>query len=68
LEDLAKEYDGHIYIYEIYTEAEQDLSGAFGIRSIQSILICPMNGTPQMVQGAMPKDAFKKAIEEVLLK
>jgi len=26
-----------------------------------------MNGTPQMAQGAMPKNAFKKAIEEVLL-
>jgi len=68
LEDLAKEYEGQIYIYKIDTEAEQELAGAFGIRSIPSILFCPMNGTPQMAQGAMPKDAFKKAIEEVLLK
>ena len=68
LEDLAKEYEGQIYIYKIDTEAEQELAGAFGIRSIPSILFCPMNGTPQMAQGAMPKDAFKKAMEEVLLK
>jgi len=27
-----------------------------------------MSGKPQMLQGAMPKDAFKKAIEEYLLK
>ena len=68
LEELAKEYDGQIYIYKIDTEAEQGLAAAFGIRSIPTLLFCPMNGTPQMVQGAMPKDAFKKAIEEVLLK
>ena len=68
LEDLAKEYDEQIYIYKVDTEVEQELAGAFGIRSIPSVLICPMNGTPQMAQGAMPKNAFKKAIEEVLLK
>lgn len=68
LEDLAKEYDGKIYIYKVNTEEEQELAGAFGIRSIPSILFCPMNGAPQMAQGAMPKDSFKQAINEVLLK
>lgn len=68
LEELAKEYDGQIYIYKINTEEEQELAGAFGIRSIPTLLFCPMNGAPQMVQGALPKDAFKKAINDVLLK
>ena len=68
LEDLAKEYDGQIYIYKINTEEEQELAAAFGIRSIPTILFCPMGENPQMAQGAMPKDAFKQAIEEVLLK
>ena len=68
LEDLAKEYDGEIYIYKINTEQEQELAAAFGIRSIPTILFCPMGESPQMAQGALPKDAFKKAIEEVLLK
>lgn len=68
LEELAKEYDGQIYIYKVDTEAEQELAGAFGIRSIPTILFCPVGEKPQMAQGAMPKDAFKQAIEEVLLK
>jgi len=68
LEELAKEYDGQIYIYKINTEEEQELAGAFGIRSIPSVLFCPMTGAPQMSQGAMPKDSFKQAINEVLLK
>jgi thioredoxin len=68
LEELAKEYDGQIYIYKIDTEKEQELAGAFGIRSIPSILFCPMNEQPQMAQGALPKETFRKAIDEVLLK
>ncbi|NVN96150.1 MAG: thioredoxin [Bacteroidetes bacterium] len=67
LEELSKEYEGKINIYKIDTEAEQELAGAFGIRSIPSILFCPKEGQPQMSMGALPKDSFKQAIEEVLL-
>ena len=68
LEELAAEYEGQIYIYKVDTEAEQQLAGEFGIRSIPSLLFVPMDEDPQMAQGALPKDAFKQAIEEVLLK
>lgn len=68
LEDLAKEYDGQIYVYKVDTESEQELAAAFGIRSIPSLLFCPIGENPQMAQGAMPRDAFKQAINEVLLK
>jgi thioredoxin len=68
LEELAEEYEGEIYIYKVDTEAEQELAAAFGIRSIPSILFCPMGEQPQMAQGALPKDGFKQAIDEVLLK
>jgi len=68
LEDLAKEYDGQIYIYKVDTDAEKELAAAFGISSIPSLLFCPIGEAPQMAQGAMPKEAFVKAIREVLLK
>ena len=68
LEELAEEYKDDIYIYKVDTEAEQELAAAFGIRSIPSILFCPMGEQPQMAQGALPKDGFKQAIDEVLLK
>lgn len=68
LEELAAEYHGQIYIYKINTETEQELASVFGIRSIPSLLFVPMNEAPQMAQGAMPKSAFKEAIETVLLK
>lgn len=68
LEELAQEYDGQIYIYKVDTDAEQELAADFGIRSIPTLLFCPLGESPQMAQGALPKDVLKKAIEEVLLK
>ncbi len=67
LEELAIEYEGKINIYKVDTEAEQELAGIFGIRSIPSLLFIPMEGEPQMMAGAMPKASFKQAIDEVLL-
>lgn len=67
LVELSKEYEGKIVIYQIDTEAEQELAAAFGIRSIPSLLFCPTEGQPQMAQGALPKASLKKAIEEILL-
>jgi len=68
LEELAQEYDGKIIIYKIDTEKEKELAGAFGIRSIPSLLFIPASGQPQMAQGALPKEQFVKVINEFLLK
>lgn len=66
LEQLSEEYKGKINIYKIDTEAEQELSGAFAIRSIPSMLFCPAEGQPQMAQGALPKQELERIIKEVL--
>lgn len=68
LEELAKEYNGKIDIYKVNVEDEEELASVFNIRSVPSILFIPMNGAPQMAQGAMPKPSLKDAIENVLLK
>lgn len=68
LEELAAEYEGRIDIYKVDTEKEQELAAVFGIRSIPSILFIPMEGQPQMAQGAMPKSSFVDAINDILLK
>ena len=49
LEELSVEYADQIDIYKINTEEEQELAGVFGIRSIPSILFCPMGGSPQLL-------------------
>lgn len=67
LEELAGEYNDEVYIYKVNTEEEQELAALFGIRSIPSLLFVPMNDSPQMAQGAVPKPELKKAINEILL-
>ena len=68
LEELAEEYKGKINIYKIDTEDQQELAGAFGIRSIPSLLFCPKDEQPQMAQGALPKQNMKQVIDDLLLK
>ncbi|HUI11081.1 MAG TPA: thioredoxin [Bacteroidota bacterium] len=66
LEDLSKQFAGKINIYKVDTDKEQELASVFGIRSIPSILFVPKDGNPQMAMGAMPKEAFVQAINDVL--
>ena len=67
LEELATENEG-IEIYKVNTEEQQELAQVFGVQSIPSILFVPMNGEPQMAQGALPKETFQKAIDDILSK
>ncbi|HDP69028.1 MAG TPA: thioredoxin [Candidatus Marinimicrobia bacterium] len=65
LEDIAAEYKGKLDVYKVNTEEEQELASVFGIRSIPSILFVPKEGQPQMAVGALPKQSFEKAIQDV---
>lgn len=67
LEELSKEYEGKIVIYKIDTDKERDLSTAFGISSIPTLLFIPQKGDPQVAQGALPKESLKRAIDDFLL-
>ena len=66
LEELSEEFADKIKIYKVDTEVEQELASVFGIRSIPSLLFIPSEGKPQMAQGALPKDALKEAINNIL--
>ena len=65
MEELSKEYTGKVDIYKIDTEAEQELSAVFGIRSIPSVLFIPKNDKPQMSVGAMRKEDYKRAFNDI---
>ena len=67
MEEFAAKYNGQITIYKVDTDKERELAGFFGIRSIPSVLFCPVNGKPQMTQGALPKEEFEKIINQMLL-
>lgn len=67
LEELAKEYNGEIYIYKINVDKEKELASAFGIQSIPTLLFVPKQGNPQLHKGILGKDELKLVIDDVLL-
>lgn len=67
LEELAKEYEGKIYIYKVDTEKEREVAAAFGIQGLPTLLFIPLNDEPRVAQGAIPKDELKKIIDTILL-
>jgi len=66
LEKLAVEYEGKINIYKVDTDKEQELAGSFGIMTIPSLLFIPRKSEPQMARGALSREAFTKAITDIL--
>jgi len=67
LEELSDEYAEQIIIYKVDTEKEMELSAVFGIQSIPNLLFIPVEGTPVMQPGALPKKIYKEIIEKQLL-
>jgi Thioredoxin domain-containing protein len=65
LDALSTEFNGKIEFYKVDTDAEQDISSAFGIRSVPSFLFIPVDGTPQMAPGAIPRQMFIEAFREI---
>jgi len=66
MEDFAKQYSGKIRVYKVNTDAEQELSQLFQIRSIPAVMFVPKTGKPQMTVGALPKVEFEKIITNFL--
>ena len=67
LEELSDEYKDKIVIYKVNTEVEEELSAAFQIRSIPSMLFIPMNKQPMMQAGALQKNNLEEIIEKELI-
>lgn len=67
LKDLAATYKDDIVVYKVDVDKEKELASAFGIQSIPTLLFVPAKGKPQIVNGAMPKEAFVKQIDTFLL-
>lgn len=67
LEELAKAYDGRILVYKVNVDKEKELSTAFGIRSIPSLLFVPMSGKPAMQAGMMSKEQLTYYVRTFLL-
>lgn len=63
---VAEEYKGKVNVYKVNVDNEQELASVFGISGIPAILFIPMTEQPQMSAGVINKEAFDKAIKNVL--
>ncbi len=63
LEAISKEYKDKLNVYKVNTDKEQELAQVFGIQSIPAVLFIPVNGQPQMLIGAHPKEEYEKQIK-----
>ena len=68
MEGFAASYQGKVDIYKVNVDQERELAELFGIRSIPTVMFCPMEGKPQMSQGALTKENYEQIINEFLLK
>lgn len=66
IEELSTKYEGKVNVWKVDTDAEPELSAAFGIQSIPSIMFIPVNGKPQMSMGALSMDTFEQKIRDDL--
>lgn len=65
-EDVAQERERQFRFVKVDTEAEQELSTRYGIRSIPSIMVFKKGQRIDMLNGAMPKESFNQWLDEVL--
>ena len=68
LEELAKEYDGKLYVYKVNIDNNKAIAEAFKISAIPTLLFIPMQGEPEKKVGGISKEEFEKIIKENLLK
>jgi thioredoxin len=68
LGELSNEYAGKIKVYKVNTEKDPEVSKAFGVSSIPTLLFIPREGKPTVVRGAQSRQALKSNIERILPK
>ena len=68
LEEIAKEYDGELYIYKINVDDDGDIADAFNISAIPTLLFIPMEGRYAVKRGAMSKEELVNVIKESCFK
>jgi thioredoxin 1 len=64
IDELDKEYED-IDIYKVDVEETPEIAGLFGVTGIPMFLFVPPEGTPSGVSGALPKEKFVEAINDI---
>lgn len=66
IEEIAKQYNGQLYIYKVNVDESPELAQKFKISAIPTIMFIPTNGTPITERGVISMEGFKRYIKEIL--
>ena len=68
LEEIAKEYDGKLYVYKVNVDNDPEIADAFKIRGIPTLLFIPMEGEYSVQIGSTGKEELKQLVVEKCFK
>jgi thioredoxin-like negative regulator of GroEL len=68
LDELEKQYDGTVDFFKVDIRNEKTLAQELGIRNLPTLVFCPMDEKPVVIEGAASKEKLMSAIEKELLK
>ena len=66
LRQIAQIYNGEVDFYRIDVDDNPDIAGAFQIRNIPCLLICPLDGEPKTVTGLYPLNEYIRVFNQAL--
>lgn len=64
LEEIAKEYDGKLYVYKINVDNDPEIADAFNVTGIPTLLFIPMDGRFSVKVGGMGKEELEQSVIE----
>lgn len=67
MEEIAREYDGKIYVYKVNVDANPELSTIFKIKNIPTVFFLPEEGQPSSQVGALSKEEYITIINKRLI-
>lgn len=66
MKEAAKKYAGQVYIYKVDVDKEEEIASSFGIQGIPTMIFIPMGRDPEVVVGAIDKEALFGKIDNIL--
>lgn len=66
VDELAGEYDGKVLIVKVNVDESMDTAQTYGIMSIPTLLFLKNGEEMDRVTGALPKEALKEKLDELL--
>lgn len=67
LEELESIYKGKIRIFKVNIDNEPEIAKYFDAKALPLLLYVPMEGEPERITGALPKEQLINQVEKVLL-